>query len=75
MEYRGHAPDCDDVIFRGSVADGRFLAFYLERGVIRAVANVNEWGVGDDIDALLRAGASPSRTAIADWETPLSELF
>lgn len=75
LEYRGHAPGCDDVIFRGSVADGRFLAFYLERGVIRAVANVNEWGVGDDIDALLRAGASPSRTAIADWETPLSELF
>jgi 3-phenylpropionate/trans-cinnamate dioxygenase ferredoxin reductase subunit len=74
MEYRGHAPDCDEVIFRGSVADGRFLVFYLEQGVIRAIANVNEWGIGDDIDALLRAEASPDRTAIADWETPLSGL-
>ncbi len=75
MEYRGHAPNCDEVIFRGSVTEGRFLVFYLEQGVIRAVANVNEWGIGDDIEALLRAEPSPARTAIADWETPLSELY
>jgi 3-phenylpropionate/trans-cinnamate dioxygenase ferredoxin reductase subunit len=74
MEYRGHAPNCDEVIFRGSVADGQFLVFYLEQGVIRAVANVNQWGIGEDIDALLRAEASPDRRAIADWETPLGEL-
>ncbi len=74
MEYRGHAPDFDEVIFRGSVEAGEFLIFYLEQGVIRAVANVNTWGIGDDIEALLRAEASPYRRAIADWETPLSDL-
>ena len=75
MEYRGHAPDFDEVIFRGSVESGEFLVFYLEAGVIRAVVNVNVWGIGDDIDALLWAEAGPDRRAIADWETPLSELF
>ncbi len=74
MEYRGHAPNFDEVIFRGSVESGEFLVFYLEQGIIRAVVNVNTWGIGDDIDALLRAGVSPDRRAIADWETPLSEL-
>jgi 3-phenylpropionate/trans-cinnamate dioxygenase ferredoxin reductase subunit len=75
MEYRGHAPDFDEVIFRGSTESGEFLVFYLEEGVIRAVANVNTWGIGDEIEALLRAEAGPDRRAIADWETPLSELF
>ena len=75
MEYRGHAPDFDEVIFRGSVEAGEFLVFYLVDGVVRGVANVNSWGIGDEIEALLRAEASPDRRAIADWETPLSELF
>jgi 3-phenylpropionate/trans-cinnamate dioxygenase ferredoxin reductase subunit len=74
MEYRGHAPDFDEVIFRGSVESGGFLVFYLEAGVIRAVANINTPGIGGDIDALLRAEPSPDRRAIADWETPLSNL-
>lgn len=75
MEYRGHAPNFDEVIFRGSLESGEFLAFYLEHGVVRAIANVNTWGIGDEIEALLRAEASPDRRAVADWETPLSELF
>jgi 3-phenylpropionate/trans-cinnamate dioxygenase ferredoxin reductase subunit len=75
MEYRGNAPDFDDVIFRGSAESGEFLVFYLERGVIRAVANVNTWGIGDEVDALLRAEVSPDRRGIADWETPLAELY
>jgi 3-phenylpropionate/trans-cinnamate dioxygenase ferredoxin reductase subunit len=74
MEYRGHAPDFDEVIFRGSVESGEFLVFYLVKGVIRAVANVNTPGIGDDIDTLLRAESSPDRRSIADWETPLADL-
>jgi NADPH-dependent 2,4-dienoyl-CoA reductase/sulfur reductase-like enzyme len=75
MEYRGHAPDFDEVILRGSLEAGEFLAFYLDQGVVRAIANVNTWGIGDEIESVLRAEASPDRRAIADWETPLSELF
>lgn len=75
MEYRGHAPDFDEAIFRGSAKEGEFLVFYLKDGVIRAIANVNQWGIGDDIEALLRANVSPDRRDIADWETPLSQLM
>ncbi len=74
MEHRGHAPGFDEVIFRGSVAAGEFLVFYLVEGMIRAVVNVNTWGIGDEIEGLLRAETSPDPRAIADWETPLSEL-
>ena len=74
MEYRGHALTCDDVILRGSTKEDRFLVFYLDEGVVGAVANVNIWGMGDEIDRLLRAKATPDRRAIADWETPLSQL-
>lgn len=74
MEYRGFAPDFDEAIFRGSAKEDVFMVFYLIEGVIRAVANVNLWDIGDDIDALLRSAVSPDRRAIADWETPLSEL-
>lgn len=75
MEYRGHAPDFDEVIFRGSTESNEFLVFYLEAGIVRAVVNVNTWGIGDEIEALLRAEPSPDRRTVADWETPLSELF
>lgn len=63
------------VIFRGSTKTDEFLVFYLEAGIVRAVVNVNTWGIGDEIEALLRAEPSPDRRAVADWETPLSELF
>ena len=74
MEYRGHALDADDVILRGTTKEGEFLVFYLDDGVVRAVANVNIWDVGNDVEQLLRANASPDRRALADWETPLSQL-
>lgn len=74
MEYRGHAPDADDVILRGTTKEGEFLVFYLDDGMISAVANVNVWDVGDDVERLLRARVSPDRRKIADWETPLSQL-
>ena len=48
---------------------------FMGKGVSKAVANVNTWGIGDDIDALLRAETSPDARAIADWETPLAELY
>lgn len=75
MEYRGHAPDFDEAIFRGTAKEDEFLVFYLKDGVIRAIANVNQWGIGDEIDTVLRAEVSPDRRAIADWETPLSQLM
>src|SRR5690349_24222997 len=58
MEYVGHAPDFERVVFRGDVAGREFVAFWLD-GDDRVLAgmNVNVWDVLDDVKALIRSGA------------------
>ena len=41
LEYRGHAPEWDATVFRGSTGDASFSAFYLKDGVVQAVCSVN----------------------------------
>jgi 3-phenylpropionate/trans-cinnamate dioxygenase ferredoxin reductase subunit len=56
IEYVGHAPDYDRVLFRGDVAGREFTAFYLD-GDNRVLAgmNVNIWEGLDDIKSLIRS--------------------
>jgi len=44
LEYVGHATQWDDVAIRGSLEERRFLAFYLQRGVVLAIAGLNRGG-------------------------------
>jgi len=44
LEYVGHATKWDDLVVRGSVNSGGFLAFYLVSGVVRAVAGFDRGG-------------------------------
>lgn len=77
MEYSGWVgPDgYDEVVFRGSPAEGEFLAFWLKEGRVLAGMNVNMWDVQDDIRALIRAGYAEGRTVdtarLADPDAPL----
>jgi 3-phenylpropionate/trans-cinnamate dioxygenase ferredoxin reductase subunit len=59
MEYVGHAPHYDNVVFRGDVAAREFTAFWLD-GEARVLAgmNVNIWEGLDDIKALIRSRAT-----------------
>ncbi|HEY1867764.1 MAG TPA: FAD-dependent oxidoreductase [Candidatus Cybelea sp.] len=41
LEYRGHAPEWDATVFRGSTGDASFSAFYLKNGAVQAVCSVN----------------------------------
>lgn len=41
LQYVGYCPQWDRLIVRGSLADGRFSAFYLADGVLRAALAVN----------------------------------
>jgi 3-phenylpropionate/trans-cinnamate dioxygenase ferredoxin reductase subunit len=41
MEYSGHATAWDRVVFRGDPRDGKFLAFWLDHGVVVAGMNAN----------------------------------
>ncbi|CAM3014988.1 FAD-dependent oxidoreductase [Mycobacterium intermedium] len=56
MEYVGHAPSFERVVFRGDVAAREFVAFWLD-GANRVLAgmNVNVWDVLDKIKDLIRS--------------------
>jgi 3-phenylpropionate/trans-cinnamate dioxygenase ferredoxin reductase subunit len=58
MEYVGHAPHYEKVVFRGDVAKREFTAFWLD-GEDRVLAgmNVNIWEGLDDIKSLIRCRA------------------
>lgn len=72
MEYVGHAPEYQRVVFRGDVAGREFVAFWLD-GAKRVLAgmNVNVWDVLDDVKALIRSAAPVDPDRIADPAQPL----
>jgi len=76
MEYAGHAPSFDRVVFRGDVAGREFVAFWLD-GDSRVLAgmNVNVWDVLDDVKALIRSKAPVDADELADPQSPLAELL
>ncbi len=44
LEYVGFARSWDQLVFRGEPESRRFLAFYLQRGVLRAAFGLNRGG-------------------------------
>jgi 3-phenylpropionate/trans-cinnamate dioxygenase ferredoxin reductase component len=75
MEYVGHAPTYQRVVFRGDVAGREFIAFWLDNeNRVLAGMNVNVWDVVDDVKALITSGAAVAPEQLADPRHPLSEL-
>jgi 3-phenylpropionate/trans-cinnamate dioxygenase ferredoxin reductase subunit len=72
MEYRGWAPDFDEVVFRGDRARREFIAFWLRNGYIAAAMNVNVWGQGEKLEALIRARRPIDRASLTDPGTDLA---
>ncbi|AKS34108.1 NAD(P)/FAD-dependent oxidoreductase [Mycolicibacterium goodii] len=72
MEYVGHAPSYDRVVFRGDVPGREFVAFWLD-GDNRVLAgmNVNVWDVLDDVKALIRSRRPGDPDRLADPARPL----
>jgi 3-phenylpropionate/trans-cinnamate dioxygenase ferredoxin reductase subunit len=72
MEYVGHAPHYERVVFRGDVAGREFVAFWLD-GDNRVLAgmNVNIWDVLDDVKSLIRSRAPADPARLADPQQPL----
>ncbi len=75
MEYVGHAPSFERVVFRGDVAGREFVAFWLD-GDNRVLGgmNVNIWDVLDDVKALIRSKSPVDPDALADPQSPLADL-
>ena len=74
MEYAGYATTWDRVVFRGEVAGGELIAFWLRDGLVVAGMNVNGWDVNDQVQALIRSRARVDVGALTDADAPLEAL-
>ena len=43
LQYRGHAPSWDSIVYRGDRVGGSFSAFYMASGILQAVCSVNRY--------------------------------
>lgn len=71
MEYRGYAPEWDEVVVRGDLEKREFHAFWLQRGRVAAAMNVNLWEDGDELQALVESRATVDTDRLSDAEVPL----
>ena len=76
MEYVGHAPAFERVVFRGDVSAREFVAFWLD-GDDRVLAgmNVNIWDVLDDVKSLIRSKAPVDVDKLTDPQSALADLL
>jgi 3-phenylpropionate/trans-cinnamate dioxygenase ferredoxin reductase subunit len=76
MEYSGFVSGggYDEVVFRGDVDGGEFVAFWMGGGRVLAGMNVNVWDVTDAIAALVRSGRPIDPVRLADPKVPLADL-
>lgn len=72
MEYVGHASGQSDVVIRGSLESGEFIAFWLDEGTVTAAMNVNIWDVNDSLRALVGQRIAPE--SLKDESIPLEQL-
>jgi 3-phenylpropionate/trans-cinnamate dioxygenase ferredoxin reductase component len=75
MEYSGHAPSWDEVVFRGDRDSGEFVAFWLKDRRVVAGMNVNVWDVNEQVQALIRSRQEIDIAALTSTDTPLEELI
>jgi 3-phenylpropionate/trans-cinnamate dioxygenase ferredoxin reductase component len=75
MEYSGYATEWDEVVFRGDVAAGEFVAFWLKGGRLIAGMNMNVWDVSDPIRELIRSRRRLDPRQLTDPDVPLSKLL
>jgi 3-phenylpropionate/trans-cinnamate dioxygenase ferredoxin reductase subunit len=76
MEYVGHAPYFNRVVFRGDVAGREFVAFWLDdANRVLAGMNVNIWDVLDDVKALIKSQSPVDPDKLADPQSPLPDLL
>ena len=74
MEYSGYAEEWDEIVYRGALKDGAFVAFWLKDQRVIAGMNVNVWDVNEDVQKLIRSRQQIDTAALRDTETPLTEL-
>ena len=76
LEYVGPAYEWDEIVWRGDMADGEFLALYLEDGKVAGALSIERSEELGHARRLLAEGIdlTPHRDRLADPNTDLGEL-
>src|SRR5262249_46858671 len=74
MEYSGFATEWDEVVVRGDLESGEFVAFWLRDGRVLAGMNVNVWDVTEHVESLIRSREPVLTARLGDPDVPLEEL-
>jgi 3-phenylpropionate/trans-cinnamate dioxygenase ferredoxin reductase subunit len=74
LEYRGFVPTWDQVVYRGDKDRRELIVFWLDHGLVVAGMNVNVWGSGDKIAALVFPPRRVDPKALADPSVDLASL-
>jgi 3-phenylpropionate/trans-cinnamate dioxygenase ferredoxin reductase subunit len=74
MEYAGHGRPGDEVVFRGDPGTREFIAFWLRDRRVAAGMNVNVWDVNEQIQELVRSGASVDPSRLRDPDVALDAV-
>lgn len=77
MEYWGYAEagHYDQVVFRGEVTTGEYLAFWIGQGRVLAAMNVNIWDQSEAIGALVRSHDTVDIDRLTDPTVALEDLI
>jgi len=77
MEYWGYveAGHYDQVVFRGEVDKGEYIAFWVRKDRVLAAMNVNVWDQGDAMVALIRSGDRVDLARLAGPGVALEDLI
>jgi 3-phenylpropionate/trans-cinnamate dioxygenase ferredoxin reductase subunit len=75
MEYSGLADTTDELVIRGDIDSGEFIAFWLRDDRVTAGMNVNVWDVAEDIQALIRSQEPIDPARLTDAGTPLDQAL
>ncbi|MFF3565054.1 NAD(P)/FAD-dependent oxidoreductase [Streptomyces sp. NPDC002574] len=75
MEYTGYTEPggYDRVVFRGDVAERRFIAFWTAGNRVLAGMSVNVWDVMDPIRSLITSRSDVDPALLADPDVPLDQ--
>jgi NADPH-dependent 2,4-dienoyl-CoA reductase/sulfur reductase-like enzyme/nitrite reductase/ring-hydroxylating ferredoxin subunit len=66
LNYVGYAREFDNVVFRGSVEEGKFLAGYYAKGRLRAACSIGRGRELLAVEHLLRLGAPPAAERLSE---------
>jgi 3-phenylpropionate/trans-cinnamate dioxygenase ferredoxin reductase subunit len=76
MEYSGFPPLTAGakIVYRGDRAKRKFIAFWLQSGVVVAGMNVNVWDVNEQVQGLIKSARVVDETRLADKAIELASI-